>query len=93
MTTPPADGEPPADMNEPLPEAPSGADDMENESDDTDAMGIDDDDPLDATLVGKPLEDGDDVGASTEPAGRGSGSGSGSDAGPESDAASQQDRS
>ncbi len=52
MTTPPVDGEPPADLKDA--ELDSGsAPKADRESDgDHDAMGIDDDDPIDATLVG-----------------------------------------
>ena len=40
---------------------PLGADtDSDDEDDSTDAMGIDDDDPIDATLVGKPVDADDD---------------------------------
>jgi hypothetical protein len=45
--------DPTADMAE---RAAGGTDDETDKDDDTDAMGIDDDDPIDATLVGKPVD-------------------------------------
>ena len=57
MTTPPVDGEPPADMKDTMPDSASGAEDESDDSKDTDDMGIDDDDPIDATLVGGPVDD------------------------------------
>ena len=69
MTTPPVDGEPPADIKDPTAVPSSGSpDDADNsgndtdtdsDSGDTDAMGIDDNDPIDATLVGEPVDRGD----------------------------------
>ena len=50
-------------------------DELSDDSSDTDAMGIDDDDPIDATLVGEPGRAGaDHAAASTEP-GDGDGTG------------------
>lgn len=64
MTTPQADGEQPTDMADPAPEPGSGSNDENDEIDgddsrDTDPMGIDENDPIDATLVGGPVDDSD----------------------------------
>ncbi len=73
MTTPPVDGEPPTDIKEPTPETHADSQDTSDEASDTDVMGIDDDDPIDATLVGGPVDRdaiGDEDytdGASTQP--------------------------
>lgn len=88
MTTPPADPQPPTDMDdaEARAGAPTGiaadtaigaGEDVDTDSGDdssaTDAMGIDEDDPIDATLVGSPVDDKDGdrgvEGATTQPAG------------------------
>jgi hypothetical protein len=63
MTTPPVDGQPPTDIEDPTPSEPSGSQDGNDESSGTDAMGIDDDDPIDATLVGEPVDSDEDTGA------------------------------
>jgi hypothetical protein len=72
MTTPPVDPKPPADMEDPESAARPTGDDLGEPQDDrggdddsngTDPMGIDDDDPIDSTLVGSPVDtDGDEEG-------------------------------
>lgn len=60
MTTSPVDPEPQDDMKDPEPAGSPPTDDEGEASDDsdhTDAMGIDDDDPIDATLVGTPVDE------------------------------------
>jgi hypothetical protein len=62
-TTPPVDPAPAADMKDPdsdgTPAAtpPDESDQRGDESPATDPMGIDDDDPIDATLVGAPVDE------------------------------------
>lgn len=76
MTTSSADPEPPADVNDPSaaasptepeeagqPERRDG--DGEDGGDGTDPMGIDEDDPIDAALVGSPVEEPEREGATT----------------------------
>lgn len=60
MTTPPVEPEPHDDMKDPEPAGSAPTDDEGEASDDsdhTDAMGIDDEDPIDATLVGTPVDE------------------------------------
>jgi hypothetical protein len=56
MTTPPVDSEPPADLEDPTPATTADAKEEADDSSDTDDMGIDDEDPIDATLVGGPVD-------------------------------------